>query len=512
MKAGVFFSAAVFLLAAALTVHAQDDFGFGFGFSEDEGGAASSGNNGSASIAAGASVHGKAQAELLFFAEEFRSKDAIGNIQPGNIFSGELNFSAGGSNADGVINLKLRPDFQDPAKILSLDEAYVRAFFGNFNIEGGLRKLTWGKADSLGPLDVINPLDYSDLSAMSDVQSIKISRPLLHASYSIGPFTKIEGVFVPWFEGHRFAHSGRWAASQMTEFQEAVSARFAPQFGMLPGLGINDPPPSIDSAQVTIDTSTLEYAQGGLRFTTTAGSSDIGVQYYSGFLPRPAVVLNQQGISDLTGNIASYAAVIFSSGTSDEDKDSARNSIRTILASLKAQNVVATAYNRCHQIGLDYAQVIAGFNLRAEMAANITEDLKGDDGLVYNPSVAWSLGFDRDIAAGINVNLQVNENIMLLNNKTDADILNDIEAGSDVTDTRLTLTLSKKFLRDELELRATGIWGIEDMDYYILPALIWTKGDTAVELSGGVFAGNPDGGLGQYRDNGFIKAALSCSF
>jgi hypothetical protein len=42
--------------------------------------------------------------------------------------------------------------------------------------------------------------------------------------------------------------------------------------------------------------------------------------------------------------------------------------------------VVTFAYNPCHQIGLDYAPVIAVFNLRAEFAANITEDISGDDG------------------------------------------------------------------------------------------------------------------------------------
>ncbi|MDR0760521.1 MAG: hypothetical protein LBF74_10510, partial [Treponema sp.] len=152
------------LLAAAVSIQAQE--GFGFGFDEEESGGAADGS-GIGSLITGAAINGKAQAELIFYAEEFESAEAFRSIRPGNIFSGELNFSASASNADGVINLNLRPDFQDPSQILSLNEAYVRTFFGNFTVEGGLRKLTWGKADSLGPLDVINPLDYSDLSAMS---------------------------------------------------------------------------------------------------------------------------------------------------------------------------------------------------------------------------------------------------------------------------------------------------------------------------------------------------------
>jgi hypothetical protein len=57
---------------------------------------------------------------------------------------------------------------------------------------------------------------------------------------------------------------------------------------------------------------------------------------------------------------------------------------------------------------------LSGFNLRAELAANITEDIAGDDGAVYNPSLAWSLGFDRSLVAGIRATLQCNETIRLL--------------------------------------------------------------------------------------------------
>jgi hypothetical protein len=483
----------VSLLITALSVQAQEDFGFGF--DEEEPGAVSGG--GTASLVTGASVNGKAQAELLFYAKEFESGDAFRNIRPGNIFSGELNLFAGGSHADGVINLKLRPDFEDPSRILSLDEAYVRAFFGNFTVEGGLRKLTWGKADSLGPLDVINPLDYSDLTVMSDLQAIKIARPLIRLSYGIGAFTRIEGVFVPWFEGHRFARSGRWTPAQVTDLQNAVSGQLMPQIASHFTSPAAISPPSIDPAQISVDTSTLEYAQGGLRFTTTVGSSDIGVQYYSGFFPRPAVILKEQSVRELVYKIATAGS------------DPGRNAI---LAGLNPRDLFDIAYTRYHQIGVDYARVIAGFNLRGELAANLTEDLKGDNGLVYNPSLAWSLGFDRDIFLGVNVNLQVNENIRLFDSKIGSNPLADIEAGTDVTSTRLTLVLSKKFFRDELELRATGIWGIEDMDCYILPAFIWTKGDVALELSGGIFAGDRKGELGQYRDNGFFKTVLTYSF
>ncbi|MDR3341929.1 MAG: hypothetical protein LBT14_03920, partial [Treponema sp.] len=80
------------------------------------------------------------------------------------------------------------------------------------------------------------------------------------------------------------------------------------------------------------------------------------------------------------------------------------------------------------------------------------------------------------------------------------------------TSTRVTAKLSKKFLRDELEISAAAIWGIEDSDCLIMPSLIWTKNDISVELSGGIFAGDEAGELGAFRDNSFIKVGMTYTF
>jgi hypothetical protein len=170
-------------------------------------------------------------------------------------------------------------------------------------------------------------------------------------------------------------------------------------------------------------------------------------------------------------------------------------------------------YNSYHQIGVDFARVIADFNTRAEAAVNITEDLDGDRPDIYNPSVAWSLGFDRDIVAGINVNLQAVETIRLLHDKIGKNpAAVDTEDGKDITSTRLTLILSKKFFRDKLELKAVGLWDIEETGFLIMPGIAYTNNDVTVELKCGFFGGEKDGELGQYRDNHFVKAALTYSF
>ncbi|MDR1126524.1 MAG: hypothetical protein LBL06_00185 [Treponema sp.] len=431
------------LFFVALSLPAQD---FGFGFDDEDTG----GMGGAFGSTLAVSIGGEVSASMTGFVEDFA--DGPEDVRLGDIFSGKLNFTAETAYAEGVVNLKLASGlvYYDEKSPVYVDEAYVRAYFGSFDVEGGLRKLTWGKADSLGPLDIVNPLDYSDLSDLSDMMNLKIARPLIHASFVLGQFSKLEGVFVPNFEQGGFASSGPWASPQMAMIDQL-------------------PPGNVIRPD---DMTTFDYAQAGLRFTTTiAGAVDIGAQYYYGRFTTPTV---------------------------------------TSTAPTPSLPVITFAYNPYHQIGFDYAQVIAGFNLRAELAANITADLSGDDGAVYNPHLAWSLGFDRDLFAGVNLNLQCNETIRLLDDMIDDP--RDIEYDTDVTSTRITAAFSKKFLRDELEAKAAVIWEVEGGACLLMPSLVWAKNDVTVELSGGIFAGSDEAFFGQFYDNNFVKIGLKYTF
>jgi hypothetical protein len=446
------------LLGVTVMLSAQDDFGFGFddaGGEETGSGLGAGSSGGSLAINIGGEV---GMALLSYTSDLSEGFDEV--WRPGRI-DGRLNFSASGSVGEAVINLKLNPAgfitqlqgqsdsvFNGFSNIVALDETYARAWFGDFELEAGMRKLTWGKADSLGPLDVINPFDYRELTSLNDLMNIKIANALIHGSYRFGQFSKIEAVFVPVFEPWHFASEGRWASSQLKSIPE--------------GMPVTIP-----------DTTTLDYFQTGLRFTTTVGPADIGFQYYYGYLGSPAMRFNFTG---------------------------------------SAPSGIDLLYNPYHQIGVDWAQVLFGFNVRAELATNITGDLEGDDGAVYNPQLAWSFGFDHDLVLGINLNLQINETIKLFYDKISDNPLVDTEAGTDISSTRLTAALSKKFLRDELELRAAALWGIEDGDFLIMPAIIWTKDAIAVELSGGFFGGDEKGQLGQYYDNSFLKLGMKYIF
>ena len=452
------------ILLSFVTVHlfSQD---FGFGFADEETGN-SGGTNNSFSIAVG----GEVSASMLGYFYDFSKGPDYTAL--GNIFSGKLTFSAHTSFAEGVIDFNVLPAEMPDNSLspLSVNEAYIRVFPGKLDITAGLRKLTWGKADSMGPLDVINPLDYSRIfTEMADNTSlihIKIARPLIHAAFRFGNFSKIEGVFVPWFEPHLIPRTGRWAASQMEMLAMKNYSMELPPIGSI----------SIPITVAEPNTTTLNYAQAGLRFSTTIGSADFSAQYYYGRLPQPSAGLTVKFTEPIDPNIPPMP-----------------------------ENIqVDVLYNPYHQVGFDYAQVLFGFNTRAELAVTITGDLKGDDGSVYNPSIAWSLGFDRDIIWNINLNLQVTESIRLLHSNLGSDDPMsavtgnyDIEGGQPLTATRLTAVVSRKFFRDELELRTAVVWGIEDRDCVIMPAIIWTKDTISAAFSGGFFTGNTDGQIGQ---------------
>jgi len=477
-----------------------------FGFSFDDESTLKPGSSGKLS----ASVGGEVSTSIIGYIEDMT--DGADHINTREMFAlmGKLNFSALTSFAEGAINLKFVPALIP----VSIDEAFIRAFFGGFELTAGLLKLSWGKADQLGPLDVINLPDTSklfiEMADNTSLMNVKVANPVVHASYRFGKYSKMEFAFLPSFdivgaaiqsavtpmaENDPMAlligsTTARWIPKQMEELSKTLASGTAL---VMPGY------------------SMLDHAQAGLRFTSSIGNADFGAQYFFGRMYQPAVK-------------ATIKQVKF------DDPDFDPSNFPTPKLEL--------LFNNYHQFGFDYAHVLWGFNIRAEIAANLTYDFQGIDSFTYNPSIAWSLGFDRNLFLGINLNFQVNETIRLLDSKVgkskdlfilpteiDPAMKNnpdyDIEAESSITATRITAILSRKFMRDELELRTAVVWGVEGRvidgkwnggDAAIIPALIWTKDDLRTALSGCFFVGDPEGQLGQYAINNFLKISVAYVF
>lgn len=458
---------ASFLLFCIFTPLAADD-SFGFGFDDVDLGSSGGG-------APAVTVSGEAGVSAIGYIDELDNFESLKAFDAGSLFSGSLGFAASSANVEAEIKLDLDGSKANP---LFLNEAWVRSYWGKFDLEAGLKKLTWGKADNEGILDVVNPLDYSDLS-VTDQMKRKIARPLLHASYAAGAFTRIEAVFIPGFEPNRLALDGRWAPAALTGLSSGIEAGAA-QAVTQTLAGISDFLPQ---------TNALSYAQYGLRLNTTLGSHDLGFQYFYGNRGDPSVSIDSATL---------YVPAI--NFTEPNDSTLAFN-----------PSAVKVGYDRYHQVGVDWATVLGGFNVRSEVAVNLTSDLAGDDGAVANSSALWLLGFDRDLFAGINLNAQGSGSVRFMHSKL-GEAPDDCEGGSDLSRTRLMARLSKKVFKDEIELSLTGLWGVEDADFLAMPELEWTKEALTVGLRAGFFGGKKEGNLGQYRGNNYVTLSMKYAF
>jgi hypothetical protein len=463
---------------------------------------------------------GSLETAFLGYVYDFKSLDKLKIAALGEIITGKVNLSAAGANADAYIGLNLSiKSLYDLGQIYSntrantpliFDEVYLSAFFGQLNIEAGYRKLFWGKADNMGPLDIINPMNFSDLTGIGDIKAMKIARPLLHAVINTSGFSKLEAVFIPNFQGDLFAQDGKWKPSQFSNISmntetgifmklknhsmySLMTSILGSNFDSLTANVRNNMESHFSNSPIIFPaTDGLEFFQTGIRYSAAFNSFDTGCQYYYGFLPRPSITID--GIDAFLDDLISK----------NIPPAASYGDPKLLSAVIK--------YSRFHQIGIDYGRVIFNFNIRAEFAAFITEDLSGNDGTIKNPFLAWSFGFDRDFFKGFNLNIQCNETIRLLSSGIDANPALDFEADTAGTATRFTIIACKKFLNDKLENKITVIWNVENSDCYIIPGIFWTIKDVKAELSAGILAGKEDGELGQYWENSFIKLGLKYTF
>jgi len=337
-----FLFTAVFLFINGI-IFAQD---FGFGFEEDEETPKSS-----AAFKAGGEISAEATPFFYDFHKKEPFADSSWNVKLNLAFTSSYIdiYSSSDFNSDSINELWTRnPDLKKKNHTpLIIDEAYIRTYMGDVNIEAGYRKLTWGKSDSYGPLDVINPIDYTDLINITELRERKIARPMIHITWNSGSFSKLEGVFIPNFTPHRFAAEGRWAPSQIEKMKKNSEKEIYKRLINIVSLsgGDTDMVDSMfDSALPDYsfefpDTSDIKYFQAGLRFTTTVNSTDLGFQYFYGNLFRPNYCLNNNDINAFISDII---------------VQNMRDPSAVYTGNLSLLNPQIN-YTRYHQIGFDYA-------------------------------------------------------------------------------------------------------------------------------------------------------------
>ena len=233
--------------AAALNAEeAVDDFGFD---SEAESDSAFS-----------IDIGGKLSLGGSFYFNDFKT---FKDVQPGSLVEGKLHVHATAPMTEAYFGVKLNGKtlapllgktqavFPEESQIAPwIDEVYLKMLFSSVVITGGIQKMNWGRADDLSVLDIVNPRDKTDLALMYAPQEMKIARPLISATVYLPYDLKLEGVYLPVFEGNRIVtgKTDRWYSQQFDRIVQTDPSFFTR---------------AID----TVKTNTLAYSQGGGRLT-----------------------------------------------------------------------------------------------------------------------------------------------------------------------------------------------------------------------------------------------------
>ena len=454
MKKILILAGILFCLCCAAALNAQetaDDFGFD---SEAE-----------SSSAFSIDMGGRLSLGGAFYFNDFkRFKD----VQPGSLIEGKLHIHATAPLTEAYFGVKLNSKtlapalgasqamYPNPPQIAQwIDEAYLKMLFGPAIITGGIQKINWGRAEQLSVLDIVNPRDKTDLTLMYDPQEMKIARPLISTTVYLPHDLKFEGVFLPVFEGNRLVtgKTDRWYSQQFDRiWGNNASAFHAPV------------------------TNTLAYWQGGGRLTAAlAGKHDVGIQYFYGRLPELAFEAGSSGVGGAS-----------------------------------PRNTYTGAYNPYHHIGVDYGVGLGPVSLSAELAANITSDIRGDNPAVYNPFLAWNTGVMYSAPRGFTLSFTAVENIRLHHSSISDSY--DVEQGKKATDTKIAFSVAQTLFRNSIEWKLTAIAELEDADFCIMPGFHWQLATLLLDCNIGIFGGKTSGAFGQFSRNSFIRLTAAYEF
>ncbi len=99
---------------------------------------------------------------------------------------------------------------------LSVEESYLTYSWQKADFYAGIRKINWGITDRFNPIDLINPVDSTDL-----INDRKIGLPLVAVNYYLGDF-RLETVVAPYFIPNRLppAESYFFFGSDLPEEKE----------------------------------------------------------------------------------------------------------------------------------------------------------------------------------------------------------------------------------------------------------------------------------------------------
>ncbi|NBC30658.1 MAG: hypothetical protein GVY29_11800 [Spirochaetes bacterium] len=416
------------------------------------------------------SVGGEVELDLRAF-PEYDDFDEFSDSEVTAVPRVKTEFTYEGSSSEVVANLEYSSRMPMDSFEELIDEAYIRLFYDNLDVQAGYLKTTWGTGDAVHVVDVLNPKDFTD-SINPEYADRKIAEKMVKLNIYTGPNGLLELAYVPTLTQDRYAIEGRWVPYEVQRLEAQLEELVA-----LPTFDDEQAAALAAEAESAPAPNTLSHGQYGLRYTTSVGGVDIGGIYYFGFIREPVIDISQTDPTDYSIH-----------------------------------------FDRLNLFGLEFATVIGGFNLRAEAAYNMTEDFDGDDPSIHNHSIAYMGGFDRDLpVSNLNVNIQGRGEYLLANDEVSdngpGDVDYDAGENENYWTNTLVASLEDSYRNETITPSVDFLFTGETQDFVVRPGVEFVLADDAtVNVRGSIFEGDKDTEFGQFDDNDHVEVSFEYAF
>lgn len=168
-------------------------------------------------------------------------------------------------------------------------------------------------------------------------------------------------------------------------------------------------------------------------------------------------------------------------------------------------------HNRLHVFGADFARPLGRYGIRGEAAYAITQDQRGADPFIKNPSFFYVLGADRDLTEDLNVNVQFYQRVIVNfedpytvqdPDARDVAVLNAIfNQQQDRIQEGLTGRIKATWWNKTLEGELLGVWNANRGDFFLRPSLAYAFTDIWKGFAGAdIFNGRKDSFFGRLQN------------
>lgn len=573
-KTGIIVCAAAAFLFASGSAFSQDDTAAGF--SDDFGsGFTTSGTAVSGSSTGSSAVTTGGEAELngrVYVDEEDPdgSKKSFSDWDGEATPKGKLDIKYEGSKTDVELKLNFNEDVFTKYQADIIDELTMRAYLGDFTLEGGKMKVVWGKGDKLHVLDNFNANDYTDF-LIPDYIDRRLAEPMLRIVYNAPKniaqtsSIRLEGIYTPFMTADRYATSGRWTPASYTALSGKVTqveknrlagawssyVKAQSTYSTLASLA------SEYSAAAALAESDSSYAAS---YTAAKKAYDdaLTAAGYTELEEGTAVTFAETALSNAAETYAATLSSVSSFSSDDLYPDMYRlkygqagarltattgmvdwglsyycghykqpsvdwTGYITSAVSNSGTSIVNPSldYDRLQVFGAEGAVTLGGFNFRGEFAYNLTDDVSGDDPWTHNNSIGWVFGFDKDLPVNnINVNIQTIGTYILKKDQIEDGTYKVYDADYDengiYSNDKIVLNISDSYNHEKVKPEISIIYGIERSDFIVMPKITYTVAD-GLDITGkGLYIANFDDDskseFSSFLNNSFFQLGMKYTF